>query len=273
MPAFNAAKFIGEAVDSVIAQTWQRWELIIVDDGSTDETGAILKGLCDPRITVVTQSNRGVSAARNAGLALATGQYLTFLDADDTLPPASLEVRAEFLERHPGIGIVDGRISVRDACLGSVLRVYTPYYTGTLLPRLLALDDRVFFGPFYMVRSAQLTDVKFLENMSHAEDLLFFTRLAAMHSLQYSFVAEEIYNYRTGQISAMSNVEGLEEGYLVFMWSVFSTIKVSAFQAIFLRGKIAKILFLTWARKGNYLRAIKSIFKCLPGGALERKFL
>jgi glycosyltransferase involved in cell wall biosynthesis len=263
MPAFNTADYIEEAVDSVIAQTWPEWELIIVNDGSTDQTSAILEGFHDQRITTIDQKNLGVSAARNAGLERAEGEFVTFLDADDILPPRSLEVRAEFLTTNRDIDIVDGQIIAKDENLDSVLRVYRPYYTGLLLPRLLVLDDRVFFGPFYMLRKPKLTEFKFPEKMTHAEDLLFFTLLAAKHQLRYSFVDGEIYHYRTRFGSAMSNIAGLEEGYLMFMKSIFSTIQVSANQKLFLKLKISKIMFLTWFRDHKYLRAIKSIYKCL----------
>ena len=83
MPAFNAERFIGRAIGSLRAQTFTDWELIVVDDGSTDATGAIARSAGDPRIRVIRQDNRGEAAARNVALAASTGEYVAFLDADD----------------------------------------------------------------------------------------------------------------------------------------------------------------------------------------------
>lgn len=90
MPCYNAAAHLPQSVGSVLAQTFSDWELIAVDDGSDDTTLNWLRAQTDPRIQVHTQPNQGVSAARNAGLALARGQYVAFLDADDTWAPAFL---------------------------------------------------------------------------------------------------------------------------------------------------------------------------------------
>lgn len=89
LTAYNAAAYLREAMDSVLAQEHKDWEAICIDDGSTDETGSILDEyeIRDLRIKVVHQENKGLSAARNAGLALAAGDYITFCDADDMLSP------------------------------------------------------------------------------------------------------------------------------------------------------------------------------------------
>ena len=263
MPAFNAAEYLSEAVESVIRQTWKQWELIIINDGSTDNTGDILDNYTDPRITIINQGNLGVGAARNVGLALASGEYVTFLDADDVLPPKSLEIRADFLCANNEIDIVDGQVLTKDKNLNRVQRVYRPYYTGLLLPRLLALDDRVFFGTNYMVRKEALVNMRFTENMSHAEDLLFFTLLAAKKQLRYSYVDAEIYYCRANPRSAMSNLVGLEEGYLRFMRSVFAALSLNTRQKLYLKLRISKIMFLTWIREGNYVSAITSVYRCI----------
>ena len=101
MPCHNAAVHLPTSVGSVLAQTFPDWELIAVDDGSVDDTPAWLQAQDDPRIRVRTQPNQGVSAARNAGLAMAQGRYLAFLDADDSWHPGFLEKMAAALEARP----------------------------------------------------------------------------------------------------------------------------------------------------------------------------
>ena len=87
MPAYNRETYIRESIDSVLAQSFTDFELIVVDDGSTDATAAIVESYTDRRIRLIRQSNRGVSVARNTGLEAARGQFITFLDSDDLYYP------------------------------------------------------------------------------------------------------------------------------------------------------------------------------------------
>jgi glycosyltransferase involved in cell wall biosynthesis len=99
--AYNAERFIRQTLDSVVAQTLHDVELIIVDDGSTDGTAAILSAIDDRRLRILRQPNSGVSAARNAGLALARAPYIFFLDADDVLFPDALQRMVATLDANP----------------------------------------------------------------------------------------------------------------------------------------------------------------------------
>lgn len=106
MPCYNYADFIEEAIESVLSQTEQDWELIIVDDGSTDASRAKALTFDDTRIVVISQKNAGVSAARNRGLQQSTGRYVAFLDADDRMHKARLETGLKVLEHDPSIDMV-----------------------------------------------------------------------------------------------------------------------------------------------------------------------
>jgi GT2 family glycosyltransferase len=105
MPCFNAALHLPRSFDSVLGQTYPYFELIAVDDGSRDGTLAWLQAQTDPRIRVISQPNRGVSAARNAGLAAAKGYFVAFLDADDTWAPNFLECMIGAFETDISIGL------------------------------------------------------------------------------------------------------------------------------------------------------------------------
>jgi glycosyltransferase involved in cell wall biosynthesis len=100
MPVYNGAPYIATAIDSLLRQTSTDWELIVVDDGSTDATPDILARFSDARIRVVRQQNEGEANARNTGLAHMRGVYLAFLDADDEYLPRALEDMANFLDTH-----------------------------------------------------------------------------------------------------------------------------------------------------------------------------
>ena len=101
MPAYNAANYIETAVQSVIEQTYQDWELVVVDDGSTDNTTEIVQRIEDPRIRLIRQENGGESVARNTALDHIQGAYLGFLDSDDLFLPDHLARTVAYLESHP----------------------------------------------------------------------------------------------------------------------------------------------------------------------------
>jgi glycosyltransferase involved in cell wall biosynthesis len=101
MPVWNAAPYVREALASVLAQDMQEYELLIIDDGSTDETPAIIASFDDARIRVIRQENAGVAAALNTGLAMAKGTCIARFDADDICLPGRLSAQFSFLEQHP----------------------------------------------------------------------------------------------------------------------------------------------------------------------------
>lgn len=97
LPTYNRADFIGKALDSVFAQTYEHWECVIIDDGSTDWTCDVLAAYDDPRITVLRQENRGVSGARNVGMAVCRGDLIALLDSDDEWLPAKLQTQLSYM--------------------------------------------------------------------------------------------------------------------------------------------------------------------------------
>jgi glycosyltransferase involved in cell wall biosynthesis len=113
VPAHNYARYLPDALDSVLAQTFTAWECIVVDDGSTDETAAVCARYTarDERFRSVHQANQGLSSARNTGLREARGAYIQFLDADDRLAPAKLEQHAAFLDAHPETDVVYSEVA------------------------------------------------------------------------------------------------------------------------------------------------------------------
>ena len=106
IPCFNQARFLGEAIESVLSQSHPRHEVIVVDDGSTDDPGSVAARYRD--VVLVQQPNRGRSAARNAGARLARGEFLVFLDADDRLLPGALAAGVLHLVSHPGCALAAG---------------------------------------------------------------------------------------------------------------------------------------------------------------------
>jgi teichuronic acid biosynthesis glycosyltransferase TuaG len=108
MPAYNAELFIKDAIESVIKQTYTNWELIVVNDGSTDNTATIIKKLCekDPRIKYLFQNRGRQGKARNLAIINSNGRYIAFLDADDLWEPDKLQLQTDILENRPDIDLV-----------------------------------------------------------------------------------------------------------------------------------------------------------------------
>lgn len=105
IPAYNAALYIKESIGSVLKQTFSDFEIVVVDDGSKDETGEIVKTIKDDRIHYIYQPNGGVSSARNTGISNAKGEYICFLDADDFWKPNHLEVIEKLIEKYPAADV------------------------------------------------------------------------------------------------------------------------------------------------------------------------
>ncbi len=114
IPAYSAAATLARALDSVLAQTWPAHEIIVVDDGSTDATAVVAAGYGD-KIRYLRQDNAGVSAARNHGAQVASGDWLAFLDADDWYYPDRLKWHAEWIARDPALDFLTGDYEYRDA--------------------------------------------------------------------------------------------------------------------------------------------------------------
>ncbi|MEI7983879.1 MAG: glycosyltransferase family A protein [Bacteroidota bacterium] len=106
MPVYNGRDYLRAAIDSILAQTYRDFELIIVNDGSTDDSQAIIEQYHDPRIVSLVQVNQGVARSLNNGLEVARGRYVRRHDADDISDPGSFQVQVNFLEEHPGYVMV-----------------------------------------------------------------------------------------------------------------------------------------------------------------------
>jgi glycosyltransferase involved in cell wall biosynthesis len=124
IPTHNYARFLGEAIQSVLDQTYRDFELIVVDDGSIDNTGEVVSSFADDRIRYMYQDHVGVSAAQNMALHAATGEYITGLSADDLYLPENIGRKVELLDSRPDIGLVCSDTYIFD------------HYTGATIGRL-----------------------------------------------------------------------------------------------------------------------------------------
>lgn len=149
VPVYNREDYLCECVDSVLAQTFSDWELVIVDDGSTDSSGEIADryAASDSRIKVCHTQNGGLSCARNKGIDISAGEYISFLDADDALHPQALQIMTEVLEH-----------SSADIFTAGMHRGYHPAF------RQIGIYDTVYMSPAEAIESSLYQDGKLLHS-------------------------------------------------------------------------------------------------------------
>jgi glycosyltransferase involved in cell wall biosynthesis len=181
MPAYNVAWCIARAVDSVLAQDFRACELIVVNDGSTDGTRALLEGY-GAAITVINQENRGMSAARNAGIRRARGTYVAFLDADDWWLAGKLSRQVDLMHDRPEIGFSSTAVRVEDDD-GRLLNLWRcPNGSTEILATLFAQNAAIAGGCSAVMARRDLLDRVglFDESLRGFEDPDLWMRLAAV---------------------------------------------------------------------------------------------
>ena len=209
MPCFNGERFLAEAIESVLGQTFQDFELIVVDDGSTDGSSAILEHYCDrfgdryrDRVRLIRQTNRGVSSARNAGVAAAGGDFLAFLDADDYWDPRFLETMVQGLA-DPGTAIAYCGWQVVGAVQGKPF-VPPDYETGGKMHHLLRFASLWPIHGILIRRSLMPAGVPFNPAYPACEDYDLWLRIASFHPIR--LVPEVLAFYRKhGDANATSD--------------------------------------------------------------------
>jgi len=189
IPSFNYAEYLPAAIASVLAQSDSDLELLVVDDGSTDDSVAIAQVFPDPRVRVFVRPHRGRAAPRNTGMRAARGRYIAFLDADDIWVQDKLAVQCEALDRHPDVGLVYSRFGVIDAVgrLQSRGRSYLAAKpSGAILRHLL--EANVIGTPSTICFRRDLVEnngLWFDETNTHREDWHFYLRVAARSRIHY----------------------------------------------------------------------------------------
>lgn len=201
IPAYNAESFLEDAVRSVLDQTWRELEVIVVDDGSTDATGSIAEriGAGDGRVLIIHRENGGLSSARNAGMAAASGDAFCFLDADDVLLPDKIRNQAEFLRSAPTCDLVYSDYYVGD-------RDLTPMWLECVRPATQKMDEYLIyrnrFAPLCPMLRSRLVAATglFDETLRGGEDWDYWIRAAQVGSFSYLPGPAGIYRVHPNQL-------------------------------------------------------------------------
>lgn len=220
VPAYNAMKYLPETLDTVLQQSLQDFEVIIVDDGSSDAIEAWASQLTDSRVQLLSQVNQGPSAARNNGIASAQGEYIAFLDADDLWDSTKLEKQVEILDRQPAVGLVYTWVSSVDEHGVSRGRVIKNYDEGDVW-QVLLLHNIVECGSTPMVRRACFDQLGvFDQAIKYVEDRDMWLRIASRY--QFAVIQEPLVYYRQHSNSGSRNWEVSEQGTQVLLERAFA---------------------------------------------------
>jgi len=177
MPVFNAEKFLAEAIESILSQTYRDFELLIINDGSSDRSGEIIKSYSDARIRLFeNESNIKLIATLNKGIDLSAGEYIARMDADDISLPERLAKQVEYLDQHPSVGLCGSYLKT----LGLEQDYVVKYATDHDTIRFKLFFDAHFPHPAAIIRKSVLTEnhLRFEKEYIHAEDFELWNRMA-----------------------------------------------------------------------------------------------
>lgn len=255
LPAHNAEPYLRECIGSVMEQSWDNWELIVVDNGSEDGTAAIAASFTDPRIRVLVEPALGVSAARNRGLSAMLGEFFCFLDADDRLPKDALRLRHDLFLRHPAARFADGAMRAFDNDGGRTVWIRSPWYFGMPFDALMALDGSCFAGNTWMVRRMPGFAYRFPEHMDQSEDCAFY--LAIARQGPYVSTPREVLHYRIGHPSATSDPRLVHAGYAaLYRWMLHLRPSPSPDQMRTAWRRLRRFMTRDLFRRGRFLGAL-----------------
>ena len=228
IPAYNSQKTIKQTIQSVLDQTFCDFELIVVNASSTDLTLDILSQIKDTRLKIITYPQANVAVNRNRGFAHASGEFITFLDADDLWTPDKLELQYKALQENPEAGVVYSWTDCIDET-GKTLRGCSYVkWTGDVYSNFL-LDDFIGSGSNVMIRQSAFTAIGgFDELLTNAQDTDMWLRLAAHY--HFVVVPKAQILYRISANSMSSNISGLEKSNLQVIERAYMSEKAASLQ-------------------------------------------
>jgi glycosyltransferase involved in cell wall biosynthesis len=264
IPTYNYGCFISEAIESVLAQTYQIDEIIVVDDGSTDGTESLVRAFGES-VRYVKQQNAGVGAARNRGVENASGDLIAFLDADDMWLPEKIEKQVAKFSADSELGLVHCGMREFNGDTGDTLKIYLEGSEGLIASELALFESPVIYvsGSIWVVRRDVFWSVGgFDTRLTNGEDWEFCLRVARKYKV--GFVPEALVNYRNHGANATKNIEAMERSTLIAWNKAFDT---DDEKILSLRrrsyGNLHKVLAGSYLQSGQYGGFLRNLFKSL----------
>lgn len=218
IPAYNAMTYLPETVESVWRQTFNDFEVLIIDDGSSDQIGEWASLITDPRLKLISQENQGLSGARNTGIAKAQGEYIAFLDADDVWEPTKLEKQVRCLEDNPAVGLAYSWTAYIDEKGKSTGRVMTADAEGDVWRQII--ERNIIDCPSVVVRRCCFETVGvFDRNLRSIEDWDMWIRIASRYP--FAVIKEPLVNYRHHASNMSKNWQVMEKSFRLVIEKAF----------------------------------------------------
>lgn len=292
MPTFNYGRYIKTAIESVLQQTHSNLELLVIDDGSTDETFSIVSNFSDPRLRYTRLENGGVSRARNHGLAQAEGDVIAFLDADDLWLPHKLRTQVRVLEEVPEVGFVacnfvrfrtDGtELSDQFRFMPKTVKLarnntvdgICGVIPGNALVALCGECEMPWYPPANIVRRSVAEQIRFPEGVSLGEDLHYFNRI--WMRTRAALVDTVALRVRVHDSNSSRSAAQTHHQRTIDEFSSLLKLPLSEAQAVAVRRRIAmEWASVGWAARvnGRYRQAADAYAQaCYTGGATWRMY-
>ena len=281
IPCYNQARFLSEAIEGVLDQTYRRFEVIVVDDGSSDNTSEVAARY--PGVRCYRQQNQGLAATRNRGLSQSTGDYLVFLDADDRLLPEALAVAVQSLDAHPECAFVYGRS--RWVSLDGAPVPAPPQFSIGEEPYRSLLERNCVWGCMtVMFRRSVLEAVSgFDTSLASAEDYDLYLRIARKFPVYFhgAVVAE----YRRHEVNMSNNAAVMLKSVLRVLRSQERYVKanpqykqaykngIRLHQELYGERLVEHVRFSIRARKhAHAFRSILTLARYYPSGLAKHAF-
>ena len=254
IPAYNAMTYLPETLDSVLRQTFTDFEVLIVNDGSTDSIESWLTTVNDDRVILISQANQGLPGARNMGITEAQGEYIAFIDADDLWEPTKLEKQVQCLEAKPEVGLVYAWTLLIDRHGNSTGTVTAAQVEGNVWEKLL-LGDVVGSGSAAMVRRSCFDGVGLFDpDLTSIEDCDMWVRIAAHYP--FAVIKEVLIFYRQHSTSMSKDYDRMAQNSRLKIEKKFVQVP---FELLYLRPRAYGHAFLWLAWKIMF-----------DGGAIDR---
>ncbi len=222
IPAYNAERTILETITSVQEQTFSNFEMIVINDGSSDRTLELLHNVADRRLKIFSSENGGVCAARNRGISHTTGEFIAFLDADDLWTPDKLEAQLIALQQYPEAGVAYSWTYFMDEQGESLSPGEPTFFEGNVCAQLL-VNNFLASGSNPLIRSQIIKSVgEFDPVFPHCADWDYWLRLAACCSFVVVPKHQILYRQSSGGMS--SKIDGIEKQQILMFEKVYRAV-------------------------------------------------
>lgn len=221
IPAYNSMEYLPKTLDTVLCQTFTDFEVIIVDDGSTDSIKDWVKEISDARVRLISQPNQGASRARNNGISNAAGEFIAFLDSDDLWEPTKLEKQLDLFVDAPELGLVYTWVASVDENGKPRGRILKNFAEGKVWQDLVQ-HNVVECGSTPMIRRSCFDEVGlFDENLTNVEDRDMWLRISCKYD--FAVVKEALVSYRQRANSKGKNYQMVEKSASLLLKNAFNS--------------------------------------------------